>query len=138
MSVMGRPKIQIDWDKLDQFCAYQATLREIAAWFKCSEDTIERLCHSEKGQTFAEYFSQKRTPGLLSLRSKMFNMAMNGDKTMLIWLSKQYLGMSEKIEAKTEDVTPERTITIELHRAEDQNQLGTKDATPTEIRRIES
>ena len=41
---------------------------------------------------------------LIELRRKQFEMAMDGDVRMLIWLGKQYLGQSEKPEVIREDL----------------------------------
>lgn len=48
--------------------------------------------------SFAEYSDQKRAKGKLSLRRKQFQLALSGDRTMLIWLGKQYLGQVDKSE----------------------------------------
>jgi hypothetical protein len=96
MGKVGRPRIQIDWKKFDDLCADQCTLREIASAFDCSEDTIERAVKRTYKVNFAEYFSLKRCRGFISLRRKQMELALSGDKTMLIWLGKQYLGQAEK------------------------------------------
>lgn len=95
---MARPRIKIDWEQFDKLCHIQCTLKEIANWFKCSEDTIERACEREKHKGFAEYYSERSSSGKIALRRKMYEMAMSGDRTLCIWLSKQYLGMTEKQE----------------------------------------
>ena len=92
----GRPRIQIDWEELDKLCGIQATEVEIAQWFGCTVDTIENACKRDKGVNFSEYFEQKRVPGKISLRRKQFQIAMDGNVTMLIWLGKQYLGQADK------------------------------------------
>ncbi len=98
MAKMGRPVKEINWSEFEKLCALQCTLSEIAAWFCCSEDTIERRVEEEYGQTFAEVFSQKKKFGRISLRRTMFQKAQEGNATLLIWLSKQHLGMKEKTE----------------------------------------
>jgi len=45
-----------------------------------------------------------RQEQLIELRQKQFEMAMNGDVRMLIWLGKQYLGQSEKPEVVTDEL----------------------------------
>ena len=102
---MGRPKIEIDWIEFNKLCQIQCTLAEIAAWFDCSEDTIERRVLEVHGVRFAEYFSQKRAAGKIPLRRKQYQVAMTGDKTLLIWLGKQYLGQSEKFAAGEEGLS---------------------------------
>ncbi len=96
----GRPPVEIDWDEFDKLCLIQCTLSEIASWFNCSEDTIERHVKKEKEIGFAEYFQQKKGIGKMSLRRKMYQSAMkDGNTTMQIWLSKQYLGFADKKES---------------------------------------
>lgn len=103
---LGRYRIVIDWEEFDQLCIMQCTLEEIAAFFGCSADTIERRVKEETGVTFADYFAQKRTEGFVSLRRAQFNLAEETNPfmikaacTMLIFLGKQYLGQSDKIDA---------------------------------------
>jgi len=99
---MARPKKEIDLDELEKLCVFQSTKPEIAQWFHCSEDTIERAVKAAYDMGFAEYYEQKRGAGKVSLRRKMFQMAMAGDRTLCIWLSKNYLGMADKQEIKQE------------------------------------
>lgn len=107
----GRPVKEIDWDQFDKLCAIQATRKEIASWFDVSEDTIERAVKRDKKINFAAYFEQKRGRGKISLRRKMYEMAISGDRVMCIWLSKQYLGMSEKQEIKQES-----SVSVDMHK----------------------
>ena len=95
---MARPQIRIDWEAFDNLCAMHCTQIEIAGWFKCSVDTIDRAVKRHAKMSFAEYFAEKSAPGKISLRRKQFDMAQKGDRTMLIWLGKQYLGQAEKSE----------------------------------------
>jgi len=97
MAKMGRPRHDIPKDEFENLCAIQCTEEEIAAWFKCSVDTIERWCKREYKRTFADVFNEKRKPGLISLRRAQFKRAVDdGDKTLLIWLGKQLLGQKEQ------------------------------------------
>jgi hypothetical protein len=101
MARTGRPRVPIDWDEFDACCGLQATLAEIADYFDCSEDTIENRVKEEKGVTFSEYFAKKRGRGLLSLRRKQFQAAMAGDKTMLVFLGKAWLGQTDRTDITT-------------------------------------
>ena len=92
---MARPKIDIDQVQFEKLCEIQCTLTEIAGWFRCSEDTVERWCKRTYKESFAEVFKQKRAPGLISLRRAQFQMAQT-NTTMAIWLGKQYLGQTDK------------------------------------------
>ena len=95
---MAPPKIIIDWKNFDSLCAIQCSLREIATFFDCSEDTIERRVQEEKQMSFAEYFGTKRGTGRVSLRRKQYEIAMTGNVTMLIWLGKNWLDQRDKQE----------------------------------------
>ena len=102
MAKTGRPPIQINQNEFEKLCAINCTLEEIAGWFKCSPDTIERWSKKTYGVTFAEVYKKNSSQGKISLRRKMFETAIGGNVTMMIWLSKQHLGMSDKVEEKAE------------------------------------
>lgn len=93
---MGRPKAKIDIDKVDALLQRQCDGTEIAALLGVHYATLARYIEREFNVNFADYSQQKKSSGHALLRSKMFEMALSGDKTMLIWLSKQYLGMRDQ------------------------------------------
>ena len=92
---MARPRIEIDKEQFKKLCQIQCTLSEIASWFRCSEDTIERWCQREFKMHFAEAFKTYSADGKISLRRWQFRSAENGNVSMQIWLGKQYLGQKE-------------------------------------------
>ena len=106
---MGRPVKGIDWTEFDKLCGIQSTLREMSSWFGVSEDTVERRVQEKHGITFAEYYAQKAGVGKVSLRRKQLELALGGkgDKTMLIWLGKQYLKQADKNTHDLGDTTKE-------------------------------
>lgn len=93
----GRPKIKIDKEQFEKLCELQCTLAEIASFFRCSEDTIENWCKEEYQDTFQNVFRIKRGGGLISLRRRQWNLA-ETNTVMAIFLGKQYLGQSDKVE----------------------------------------
>ena len=93
----GRPKINIDWKQFEAYCAVQCTLREIADYFNCSEDTIERKVKEHYGCGFADAFKRKRQKGLMSLRANLFKLA-EKQGNVAIFLAKNWLGMVDKTE----------------------------------------
>lgn len=97
---MARPRVKINWEEFDKLCSIQCTLLEIASWFGCSPDTIERACKREHRMGFADYFAQKAAKGKISLRRMQWQIAIGGDRTMLIWLGKQYLEQSERMDQR--------------------------------------
>ena len=104
----GRPRKEIDYAEFEKLCYFQATLEEIAGWFNCSTDTIERrvaehyLDEEGNGRTFADVFSSLRGKGKIALRRKQFQRGLAGSDKMLVHLGKQYLGQSDKAEVEHE------------------------------------
>ena len=96
----GRPRVPIKKEEFESLCGLQCTLEEIAGFFHCSEDTIERWVSDtykdEDGKrlTFAEVFRQKRGIGKISLRRHQFRLAQR-NAAMAIFLGKQYLGQTD-------------------------------------------
>lgn len=96
---MARPRIEIDTEQFEKLCFMQCTLREIAGWFKCSEDTIERWCKRELKMSFADAYERYSAGGKISLRRYQWKMAEH-NCSMAIFLGKQYLGQSDQQELK--------------------------------------
>lgn len=91
---MARPKIQIDEQQVFKLAKLQCTHQEIASFFNVSTDTIVRH--------FADIILKGREIGKTSLRRAQYKYAIKGNPTLLIWLGKQYLGQTEKIEKDTD------------------------------------
>lgn len=99
----GRPPKQIDYKMLNNLCQIQCTGEEIAHMLEIDYDTLNRKLKLETGKCFTEYYDEKRAGGKCSLRRRQFLAAQDGNTTMLIWLGKQYLGQSDKLESKNEN-----------------------------------
>ena len=87
----GRPRKVIDEDAFRKLCIMQCTLKEIAAFFDCSEDTIERSCKRELKTGFADAYKTRAVQGKISLRRTQFALA-EKSAAMAIFLGKNYLG----------------------------------------------
>ena len=103
---MGRPRVEIDAVKFEKLCYLQCTLKEIAGFFDCCQETIERWCKREYNQTFADTYAQKSQKGKISIRRKQMQVAESGNVALLIWLGKQYLDQSDKNEISTGENKP--------------------------------
>ena len=93
---MARPKAKIDWNVVDECLQAQCEGTGIAAILGIHPNTLYLACQEKHKISFSEYSAIKKGEGRELLRAKMFNEAMNGDKTMQIFLSKNYLNMSDK------------------------------------------
>ena len=91
---MGRPLINISIEEYEKSCPSQCTEEEIAGWYKCSIDTIEKFCKRTYKKTFADIYKTLSSKGKMSLRRYQFKIAEN-NPTMAIWLGKQYLGQRD-------------------------------------------
>lgn len=87
---MGRPKLQIDPERVLRLARWHCPYTEIAADVGCSVDTLERR--------FADLIAKGREQGKRSLRRMQWKAARAGNVVMLIWLGKQYLNQTEKVE----------------------------------------
>lgn len=91
---MARPRKEFDQEQFKGLCTLHCTLHEIAGFFKCSEDTIERWCERELKMSFADAYKTYSAGGNISLRRYQMKMA-EKNATMAIWLGKQYLGQRD-------------------------------------------
>ncbi len=98
MAKMGRPKIAIDLDQLESMMKLSPSIQETADFFRCSHDVIERFVKEKFQETFASFRDKRAVHTRMSIKRKMIEKALSGDNTMLIWLSKNMLGMSDKVE----------------------------------------
>jgi len=94
----GRPRKKIDWDEVDKMLSMGALGTEVAAYFDMHAVTFYDRVQAEKGVDFTQYCSQKHSRRDLSLRLKQFQLAMDGNTTMLVFLGKALLNQTEKQE----------------------------------------
>lgn len=92
----GRPRIEVDWETVDQAAALHCTAAEIALLCKCCDETLDNRCKEQHGINISEYIKQKSGVGKTSLRRRMWKTAEGGNVTMQIWLAKNWLGMTDR------------------------------------------
>ena len=102
MAKRGRKRAAIDRTEFEKLCELQCTLIEIAAFFGHDTDTIEKWCEREYGKKFSEVFAEKRCGGKISLRRKQFETALEGSVPMLIFLGKNWLAQSDRVQSEFE------------------------------------
>lgn len=114
----GRPKQVIDLVQLEKLCNIHATMGEICHWFQVSPDTIERTVKKNYRTNFAEYYADHSAKGVVSLRRKQWELALNGDRVMLIWLGKQYLEQTDRKQIELDmpsiNVAPQVQVVLTL------------------------
>ena len=98
----GKYGANIDKAQFEKLCSILCTEQEICGFFSVSHDTLNRWCRQEYDMTFTEIFGQKSSLGKISLRRIQFKQA-ETNPSMAIWLGKQYLNQTEKVEAEITD-----------------------------------
>jgi len=86
----GPPFKKIDEKLLRSLAKIHCTWEEMSSIVGVSVDTLSRR--------YAEIINSARAEGKLSLRRYQWQMAEKENLGMLVWLGKQHLGQSEKIE----------------------------------------
>ena len=108
-NVVGRPRIKLDIEILKNLASIGCPTYEIASVMNVSARTLKR--------NFAEIIDQYKERGKASLRKKMYDKAVKKDNTMMqIFLSKKYLGMSDKVQQT--NVTEPLPLIIEAEKVD--------------------
>ena len=88
---MARPKkYDIDTEQLTKLASFGCTNKEIAEFFGCSADLIEK--------SYSVFLTKGRAKGKIRLRQMQWKSAEKGNVTMQIFLGKNILGQKDKLE----------------------------------------
>tara|TARA_R100000789_G_C2989937_1_gene145820 strand:+ start:681 stop:992 length:312 start_codon:yes stop_codon:yes gene_type:complete len=103
---MARPKkYNIDVEQVEKLASFGCSNTEIASFFGCSKDLISK--------SYSTNIAKGKDKGKIRLRQLLWKSAERGNVAMQIWLSKQYLGMTDKQEITTTEL-PEGFIIEEI------------------------
>ena len=86
---IGRPKKELDEEVIARLSQIGCTQEEIGSVVGISARTLQRR--------YAELVAENKNKGKASLRKVLWKKALKGDPKLLIWLSKNELGMVDKI-----------------------------------------
>lgn len=116
------PRKKLEWTPyqigvFQELCGIFASKDEICQVMGHTPEQLEKLINKHLREevcgkasqkiTFEEAFDHYAADGKISLRRKQFELAMGGDKSMLIWLGKQCLGQTDPDKAKPAKVQVE-------------------------------
>lgn len=104
---MGRNKIEVNWDKVEKMGMAGSNGKQIASALGIHYDTLANACKREYKTDFSAYLLTKREKGNNFLFAKQYDLAMRGDRGMLIWLGKNRLGQSDKKEIEYKEEVQE-------------------------------
>lgn len=119
ISTKGRPKKVLTEEG--------AKLVEKLASIFCPEEdiaeilgvSIDTMHNEDNNELFRGAILKGKTNGKRSLRQTQFDIALRGNVKMLIWLGKQYLGQSEKVELDNGNADKEMTVRVEMPTQDD-------------------
>ena len=100
VSDMGRPRrtwTDAEIEQFPQLCAIFCTKSEVCSILGIDSKLLDRFISENfpDTPTWDEAFEYYSGEGRATLRRKMFELAMSGDKAALIFMAKNYLGMSD-------------------------------------------
>jgi len=98
---MARPRkvmTDADWDKLINMIRIQCTQDEICGIFGMDHKTLDRIIKERGEGGFSHLFKKHSDEGRASLRRAQWKAAQDGNPTMLVWLGKQMLGQTDKMQ----------------------------------------
>ena len=110
---LGRPPIDIDYEKVRKMATFMFTDEELAVALGCNKKTLQR--RKKDDPLFVEAIEEGYANGRKSLRAAQFKSAItDGNTTMQIWLGKQYLDQKDKSELAGPNGKPLQTAVIYL------------------------
>lgn len=97
----GTRYIDLDPKKVEVLAALQCTYDEIASGLGISTPTLDR--RRKENPAIEEAIKRGRELGKRSIRRLQYELAKEKDRTMLIWLGKQWLGQRDKHDIESTD-----------------------------------
>lgn len=95
----GPSKIELDYKVFDALCQYKATTLEFAAdYLGISMSTISSRLKEDHSTTFEKYHELKMGRISNKLQEKAIQMALQGDRTLLIFCLKNYSKWQDKVD----------------------------------------
>lgn len=113
---MGRKKIILsekEFSGVEYMAKIHCTGEEIAGVLGIDYDTLNRNIKEKYKMGISEFLKKHSASGNMSLRRAQWNSAENGNVTMQIFLGKQWLGQTDKIETNISKITPETRKAVE-------------------------
>jgi hypothetical protein len=94
---MARPHKEIKHEQLKALMRLNPTLKDAAAFFECSEDTITRLIKAEfGGLSYAEFREQNLVHTRMTLIRNALKMAEKGNPALMIFCLKNLCQWKDK------------------------------------------
>lgn len=99
----GRKKKELDFNIFEELCKILCTQSEICNVMDVDHKTLNLRVAEHYGEDFPTTYKRLTDSGRMSLRRAQMRSALAGNNVMLIWLGKQYLGQTEKMEVASQE-----------------------------------
>ena len=97
--VVGRNRTVIPEDEFYQMACLFSTWKDFSDYYGVPQQTLR--------DNFRDLYTKARQATKRKLRQKMLETALNGDRVMMIWLSKNWLDMAESpVSSESDQVLP--------------------------------
>lgn len=108
---VGRPNVVIDYETVEKLAGIMCTQEEISSYLGISVRALQN------DKEFMRVYKKAIDTGKMSLRRSQMTLATGGNTTMAIWLGKQYLGQTDKLETKNENTETSESVFNKLSKA---------------------
>lgn len=95
---MGRPFLKLDEEMIGRLASIHCSVDEIASIMECGRDTIYR--------NYMHIVEAGRAKGRMGLRRRQWEVANEGNPTLLIWLGKNWLNQTDQVQSDENDNKP--------------------------------
>lgn len=99
----GRPEKKVDFNIFEELCKIQCTQQEICNVLDMDHKTLTARTEDRYGEPFSQTYKRFSDSGRMSLRRAQMRSAIGGNVVMQIWLGKQYLDQSEKMQVVSQE-----------------------------------
>jgi uncharacterized protein YuzB (UPF0349 family) len=111
----GAKKITFDYDVLNALLRFKVTKGFCADHLGVSEDVIERRLREDFNMTYTEYHELKLQRTSYTLQQKAIEMALAGDKVMMIFCLKNIAKWADRNETTVETTDDVKKLIVNLH-----------------------
>lgn len=113
----GRPRktwTDAEVEQFEKLCGIMCTKSEVCSVLNIDPKTLDKLIEERYPNmpTWGEAFDYFSATGKASLRRAQFQLALDGDKTMLIFLGKNYLGQSDQGAKVEQPLKPQNKMAV--------------------------
>jgi hypothetical protein len=112
-------KIEIDYAVLDALMQFKLTKAFVSDYFNISEDTLEKRIKEHSGLTYGDYGRLKQQGVALKLQQRCIELALKGDRTLMIFALKNMANWADKQETTHTIGNEPKRLTIDMNDNDD-------------------